>query len=146
MTSVMAWRRVAVPALVGGSGAAVALVVWEGGLFRDSAAAHWSVLATIAVVISIGALRSQMRRRALGDGVKDAPSRSKETLLGAAIWLSLALAAVAWDLNSFIAQRHDLPTLSGVIGLATANHPGRSAVFALWLASGMAVALWDRRR
>ena len=48
--------------------------------------------------------------------------------VAARVWVALVLAAVVgWDLNSFVHQSHDLPTLSSIIGHVTASRAGRAA-------------------
>ena len=55
---------------------------------------------------------------------------------GVAAWTLLILAVIGWDLNSFVHQAHDLPTLSYLFGRVTRWTWGRALVFAAWLSAG----------
>jgi hypothetical protein len=134
--------------------AAAAFSWWEGGLHQSSAAAHTSVLATIGVLL-VTAMTAGVGRQVAPVGVWVRGPLSvrrhfaEDTLATAAVfvWIALVLAAIGWDLYSFVHQSHDLPTLSWIVGHATASHAGRSVVFALWLTLGGTLALrWRRPR
>jgi hypothetical protein len=60
------------------------------------------------------------------------------------IWVLVALAVVGWDVASFVAQSHNLPTFSYLAGRITRWPWGRASVLATWLAVGSALALWNR--
>ncbi len=62
------------------------------------------------------------------------------------MWIAVIFAVVGWDLNSFIHQAHDLPTLSYEIGRITRYAWGRAVVFALWLLAGSALVAGRRSR
>jgi len=134
--------------------AAVALAAWEGGQVQSSTAAHISVLATIAVVlvaaVAAGRGRQALRVAPWARGPLELRRHLAEepgTAVGAIVWTVLALTTIGWNLYSFARQRHDLPTLSRLFGDVTAHWAGRSAIFALWLALGAALALgWRRPR
>jgi hypothetical protein len=59
---------------------------------------------------------------------------------GAVIWIALFAAAAAWELLALSSTpRDDHPTLSSIADRVMSTHPGRAAVFALWLALGAAL-------
>ncbi len=133
--------------------AALALSWWEGGLSRDQASAHWSVLSVIALVV-VGAGVFGAGRQVMFSGAwARAPLSLRHHLaedpgpsLAAAVWTLLVLAVIGWDLNSFVHQSHNLPTLSSLVGHVTASHVGRAAVFCGWIGLGGVLALGWRRR
>ena len=57
--------------------------------------------------------------------------------LGYAIWAGLFALAAAWELIAYFSlPRYDHPTLSIITDSIMSTHPGRSLIFALWLALG----------
>jgi hypothetical protein len=134
--------------------AALSWSVWEGGRSQSSGAAHWSVLATIALVLAAAVGFGRHRQAATASQWVGGPfhlrrsvAEEPATALGATVWTALVLATIGWDLYSFARERHDLPTLSRLFGDLTGHWAGRSAVFALWLALGIALAIgWRRPR
>ena len=134
----------------------VALSVWEGLQSRQSAAAHWSVglvvAATVVATVVLGRGRQPVRSGAWASGSLEVAvhwRRRPAYSAGLAVWVVLLLAVIGWDLNSFVHQAHDLPTLSYLVGRVTSRWWGRAAVAALWLAAGVGLAvgcLADRRR
>jgi hypothetical protein len=133
--------------------ALVTLALWEGTLSRQSAAAHWSVavvaIVTVAAVLIAGWGRQQMGSGTWLTGAVRAIGRWRRTPLfaaGIAVWALLVLTVIGWDLNSFVHQAHDLPTLSYYFGRVTRWWWGRALVFAVWLAAGVGlVAGWRRQ-
>jgi hypothetical protein len=132
--------------------AALAFAWWEGGLRQSQVPAHVGVL----VVIGLGfatALVAGRRRQAIGTAawvrgplaVRRHLAEDPAGTLGALVWIVLVLAAIGWDLNSFVHQSHDLPTLSSIFGHLTSTRGGRATVVALWLALGAALATGWRR-
>jgi hypothetical protein len=71
--------------------------------------------------------------------------RPRQEVLAVGTWVALCLAIVAWDLVSFVAQSHDLPTASYFIGHVTRYRAGRAALATAWVALGAALALANRR-
>lgn len=132
--------------------AVVGLALWEGMLHRQQAAAHWSVglsvLATFALAVVAGRGRQQQTSRQwlTGRPVEGhgAPHPGAAYRAGIALWAILIAAVVVWDLNSFLHQAHDLPTLSYYAGRVTRFWWGRALFFAAWLALGLCLALGDR--
>jgi hypothetical protein len=133
---------------------AVAFSWWQGGLTQSSAAAHIGVLAAIAAVLGsalflgVGRQAATTARWIRGPlSVQRHMAEDRRATLAVVVWIVLVLAVVGWDLNSFVHQSHDLPTLSSIFGHVTASHGGRAAVVALWLALGTALAVgWRRPR
>jgi len=134
--------------------AAAAFSWWEGGLHQYSTAAHSGILAAIALTLA-SALVAGVGRQATTTGawlrgplpirrhLVEAPGATVAVL----VWIVLLLAVIGWDLNSFVHQRHDLPTLSSIFGHLTSSRGGRAAVVALWLTLGAALAVgWRRPR
>jgi hypothetical protein len=60
---------------------------------------------------------------------------------GAAVWVGLLGAVVAWELVAlFSSPRDDHPTLSSIADRIMSVHVGRAFVVVLWLAIGVALA------
>jgi hypothetical protein len=134
--------------------AAAAFSWWEGGLHQYSAAAHWSILAAIALTLASAVVAGVRRQAATTGGWIRGPlpvrrhlAEAPRTTVAVLVWIVLVLAIIGWDLNSFAHQRHDLPTLSSIFGHLTSSRGGRAAVVALWLTLGAALAVgWRRPR
>jgi hypothetical protein len=78
------------------------------------------------VAAGIALLRS---RPAPGDAA--APRR------GLSVWAALFAALMAWEIVQFFAKpRSEHPTLSSIADAVMSTHPGRFAMFAIWLAVG----------
>ncbi len=147
--------RWAAPATVAIGLGALALSAWEGTVVQSSARAHASVLAVIGVTLATAGLvgRRQQRRRSAdwarrAGAVLDPGGRRRPVALvvGTVAWAVLVAATIGWDLNSFVHQAHDLPTLSRLVGDVTRHDWGRALVFAAWLALGAYLAMGGRRR
>jgi hypothetical protein len=129
--------------------AVLAAAAWEGGLDRDSIAAHASVVVAVLIVaataVVCGRGRQRQRSRAwLRSTVEGWRGATTAYRAGVVVWVLLLGAVVGWDLTSFAAQAHDLPTLSRLVGVVSGHRGGRSALFALWLSAGVALALGGR--
>jgi hypothetical protein len=102
------------------------------------------VLAAVVGAVVVG--RGRQRRTTGAWLVQDARairawrSRPAALVLSVAVWVALVGATVGWDLTSFMAQSHSLPTLSYVIGRVTRYPAGRGAAFVLWLGLGVYIA------
>ncbi len=137
-----------------GLAAAGAFAWWEGGLDQSTTAAHIGVLAAIGVAFAAAVVAGRGRQRQPSLAWVRGPwslrrhlAEDRTGTLGAGVWVSLTLAVIGWDLNSFAHQSRALPTLSGIFGHLTASHGGRAATVALWLALGALIALgWRRAR
>lgn len=133
--------------------AGAALAAWQGTLSRSSATAHVAVLATVAAAFAAALLAGHGRQRTPSGawfsaswhavaGWRRAPRSRVAGVIG---WIVLGVATVGWDLNSFLHQSHDLPTLSSLIGHVTGVSAGRGLLFAVWLVLGAAVVVVGRR-
>jgi uncharacterized membrane protein YidH (DUF202 family) len=134
--------------------AAVAFAWWEGGLHQFQAAAHWGILAVVALVLVV-AVVGGVGRQATTSGqwvrgplsVRRHLEADRKTTIAVLVWVALVLAVVGWDLNSFVHQSHHLPTLSSIFGHVTSTRAGRAGLVAAWLALGGGLALgWRRSR
>ncbi|MGH8994801.1 MAG: hypothetical protein ACRDYB_01975 [Acidimicrobiales bacterium] len=134
--------------------AAGAFSRWEGGLGQATVAAHAGVLVAIGLAIGaavlVGRGRQPLRSRQWAAGplaVRRHYAGAPAATLASVIWVVLLLAVVGWDLNSFVHQHHDLPTLSSIFGHVTDSRPGRAGLVAVWLALGAALATgWRKKR
>jgi hypothetical protein len=129
--------------------ALLALAGWQGTLSRQSRGAHLSVLLVVAVTVAVAVLVGRGRQRMDATAwVRFTHDRwqSSDSVyrLGMVIWAVLLGSVVGWDLNSFVHQSHDLPTLSHYVGLVTRYDGGRAVLFAVWLAAGAFLAVARR--
>ena len=130
----------------------MAFALVEGFWPQQSAAAHWSVAATIALALGAAV--------ACGRGRQQGPSRAwaRSSLravrhwwahpirsASVALWVLVLAATVGWDAYSFSHQSSRLPTLSRVFGGITRYPLGRAAVFLLWLGLGAVIVFGERR-
>lgn len=112
----------AAPALV------VAAAWWVVGLRPFSGAATAAVLAAGVTAMAWGARSPR-------------PRRPPVDLRGAAGWLVVGAATVAWELAAFVQHpREDHPTLSSMTNALLDSRPARAAAFVAWLAAGAALA------
>jgi len=113
-------------------------------LSRDSAPAHLSVLGVVLAVLVAALALGRHRQRVPSAGWVLSGARAARgwrgqppaVVLSVVVWTVLVVATVGWDLTSFAAQSHSLPTLSYYIGHITRYEAGRGAIFALWLLAG----------
>ncbi len=147
-------RRVAARATAGALVVAgAALAAWQGTLSRSSGAAHVAVLATVAAACAATLLAGLGRQRSPSGAWVGASWRAvagwrrapRAGVAGVTGWVVLGAATVGWDLNSFLHQAHDLPTLSSLIGHVTGVPAGRGLLFAAWLVLGASVVAMGRR-
>jgi hypothetical protein len=124
------------------------LAAWEGHQSEASAAAHRSVaLVVLGVAIATVAVGHGRQRTTSVAWLIDAAHATGNWrarplyAAGVVVWAVLLLAVVGWDLNSFVHQAHDLPTLSYYVGRVTRHTWGRAALFGVWLAAGVGIAL-----
>ena len=134
--------------------AAAAFCWWEGGLRQSSTAAQLGVLATIALALVTAVVAGAGRQATTAGAWIQGPLRVRRhfgetphATVAVVIWIALVASVIGWDLNSFVHQSHDLPTLSSIVGHVTSSRPGRSVVVALWLTLGAALTVgWRRSR
>jgi hypothetical protein len=133
--------------------AAAAFSWWEGGLRQFETAGHVGVLAAIALAFLALAVAGRGRQARPSLAWARGPlalrrhlAHDRSATVGAAVWTVLVLAVIGWDLNSFVRQSATVPTLSTIFGHVTSSQPGRTALFAGWLALGAALAVGWRRR
>jgi hypothetical protein len=143
--------RAARGALVVGMALACGLIV---GLSpRDAAPARIAVLVAIACGFISAVLAGRGRqRRSAGAWVASAAgsvTRWRSQRLGmvvtVAAWVVVLGAIAAWDFVSFLMQRHDLPTLSRLIGYVSLFGWGRGLLAGAWFIWGAWCAFGDRR-
>src|SRR3954451_8668551 len=62
------------------------------------------------------------------------------------VWVVLAVVLAAWELLAlFSSPRDDHPTMSYLADRVMSTHPGRTAMFLVWLGAGAALALRPSR-
>jgi hypothetical protein len=104
-----------------------------------------AIVATFTAALIAGQGRQRSTTRQWIDGTRRGWQGSAPAYwAGVVVWVVLLAAVVGWDLNSFVHQAHDLPTLSREIGRVTRYRAGRTIVFAAWLAAGLSLALGRR--
>jgi len=65
------------------------------------------------------------------------PEGARARWAAGAVWIGLVLLLTAWELGAYFSSpRHDHPTLSSIADDIMSSHPGRAAMFGLWLALG----------
>jgi hypothetical protein len=129
MTTARRTRRVSWLAVAGV--AATLVYAWIASGLRPFTHPEAVAVSIPLVVSGVALLRSQRRLA----GGADAPE--VHTRRGAWVWAVLFIALVAWELISFrLSPRVDHPTLSSIADWVMSTHPGRFAVFAVWLGVG----------
>jgi hypothetical protein len=120
----VSWRVVAVVA-------AALVYSWIASGLRPFTHPEAVAVSIPLVVAGIALLRSQR-------AIRTAPAAHEEvTRRGTWVWAALFVALVAWELISFrLSPRVDHPTLSSISDWVMSIHPGRFAVFAIWLGVG----------
>jgi len=137
----------------------LALIAWEGTLQRFSAPSRWSVGSVIGVTVILSALVGRGRQRTTSTGwarraaavvagwrPRAVAGPPLTAVIGTVVWVALVAATIGWDLNSFVHEAHELPTLSRLFGGATDRMWGRALVFAAWVGLGGYLAVGARRR
>jgi hypothetical protein len=67
-------------------------------------------------------------------------SATPESRRGVLVWRGLLAAFLIWELISYRSSpREDFPTFSSITDTIMSTHPGRFALFALWLAIGYGI-------
>ncbi len=137
----LARTRTAAALLVG-----VAFAIWEGFQPWPSLAAHLSIpiaiLAIFAITLLIGRKTPHLlaTKEWLHHARYDIAHPTLHTL-SVTGWILLSASVAGWDLNSFLARQHNLPTLSRLIGAVTHEPLGRMFFVLAWLALGLFFAL-----
>jgi hypothetical protein len=97
-------------------------------------------------VIPVAVLALFWRATPAAESATVGPDGASPPLRGTAVWVVLLGALVAWELAAYASTpRDDHPTLSSITDSIMSTHPGRAAVFALWLALGVALAFGRAR-
>ena len=118
------WRVVAVVA------AALAYAWVASGLRPFS---HPEAVAVGIPIIAAGIATLRLARR----GPHAAAPESRRGVL---VWRGLLAAFLIWELISYRSSpREDFPTFSSVTDTIMSTHPGRFALFAIWLAIGYGI-------
>jgi len=108
---------------------------------------------TAVAVPVIVVLGISWRRPGPAGGTRAGAEASPLPRRGLAVWIGLVGLLATWQLIAFMSSpRHDHPTLSSIAGAVMGTHPGRAAMFAVWLEIGWvlflrgpAVRSWGRR-
>jgi hypothetical protein len=142
-----------VPACLFGA-PAIGFCLWQSGLSRDSTQAHWGVTAAITfAAVAAGVMGHRRQQVASVAWLRnELPGRhhwyrwSTPERVSVLVWSALIVAIAGWDLYSFIAQSHGLPTLSYYFGRITRFQVGRGLAVALWLIVGAYLCAGGRTR
>lgn len=114
---------------------AVAGFCWVAAGLRPFTSLMYAVVA--ASIAGVGALAWRNR---------DGRVRPRIVRRDAAAWvILLGLLAVVETEAYLSSPRAEHPTLSSMVDAVMDSHPGRTAVFALWLLGGWAAFAWKRR-
>jgi hypothetical protein len=136
---IRATRAPARPWLAVLAAAAVLGYAWIAAGLRPFTAPENVLVALPMIPVVLLAAR---QRRSTPEGVQVAATPLRQR--GAVVWVALFVAAAAWEfLALFSSPRDDHPTLSTIADWIMSIHPGRAALFAVWLSLGAAMA---RRR
>ena len=94
---------------------------------------HPEAIAVGIPIIAAGIATLRLARR--GPDAADAESRR-----GILVWRGLLAAFLVWELISYRSSpRVDYPTVSSIADTIMSTHPGRFAMFAIWLAVGYGI-------
>lgn len=73
-------------------------------------------------------------------GRRAGQAAAPESRRGVLVWRGLLAAFLIWELISYrSAPREDFPTFSSITDTIMSTHPGRCALFAVWLAIGYGI-------
>lgn len=129
MEATITGRRRDARAVAGVIGAALVYSWFAGGYRPFTWPMEIAVSIPIVVALVLALWRSAPRT------VDAGPTRTRR--IGYAIWAGLFALAAAWELIAYFSlPRYDHPTLSIITDSIMSSHPGRSLIFALWLALG----------
>jgi hypothetical protein len=120
----VSWRVVAVVA-------AALVYSWIASSWRPFT--HPEAIAVGIPIIAAGTATVRLARRA------DQPA-APESRRGVLVWRGLLAAFLIWELITYRSSpREDFPTFSSITDAIMSTHPGRFALFALWLAIGYGI-------
>ncbi|MHB8262435.1 MAG: hypothetical protein ACYDGY_01615 [Acidimicrobiales bacterium] len=127
---------------------------WEGGKPYTTASAHISIALAIAAVVlaalyggrNLQEVKSFTWLKATGGSIRRYLSHPGMQGTGVLVWLIFFMAYFGWDLNSFLHEQHDLPTLSYLIGRVTRYYIGRFLFVTGWLLVGWYLAFGNLRK
>jgi hypothetical protein len=95
-----------------------------------------NVAVALPVLLGLAYLVAGWRQRGRGEPSTDSEHARTRRLAGAT-WIGLVAVLLAWELAAYFSSpRQDHPTLSTVADDIMSSHPGRAAMFGLWLALG----------
>ncbi len=117
-------------------GAAVALALGYSWIVAGFHPLTWPMRVAVAIPIVLVLARS-WRPAA---GVDPAVPSGRAYRVGLAVWGGLFALLVAWEVFAYFGSpREDHPTLSSIAEAVMSTQLGRAAMFAAWLAAGLAV-------
>jgi hypothetical protein len=123
----VSWRVVAVVAVV----AAALAYSWVASGLRPFT--HPEAIAVGIPIIAAGIATLRLARRARDAAVP-------ESRRGILVWRGLLAAFLVWEFISYRSSpRVDYPTFSSITDTIMSTHPGRFAMFAVWLAVGYGI-------
>jgi hypothetical protein len=96
-----------------------------------------NVAVALPVLVVLARLVAGWRRPAEKGSRSTDPERARSERPAGATWIGLVAVLLAWELTAYFSSpRQDHPTLSTVADDIMTSHPGRAAMFALWLVLG----------
>ena len=100
-----------------------------------------SLIALCGAAALLLALATTHCRSGTGHAHRDEVAAAPGFVAATVMWLSVALAATAWELIAFFGQpRSQHPTISSLLDSTQTHHALRLAVFVLWLMLGWVIA------
>jgi len=94
---------------------------------------HPEAIAVGIPIVAAGIATVRLARRAPGTAVP-------ESRRGVLVWRGLLAAFLIWELITYRSSpREDFPTSSSITDTIMSTHPGRFALFAIWLAIGYGI-------
>jgi hypothetical protein len=120
--------------------------------------ASWRVVAVVAAALAYSWVASDLRPfthpeavavgipiiaagiATLASALRAPVAVGPESRRGALVWRGLLAAFLIWELISYRSStREDYPTFSSITDMIMSTHPGRFALFAIWLAIGYGI-------
>jgi hypothetical protein len=134
-------RRIAA---AGTAAAVVALSAWASGWPRSSLSAEVGTFASAAAVLAAGVAWRRARTAAAAATPAQPAEPEGAGGAGAALWLAVALVAVAWDLLALFTPPHR-PHLT-LTATTLGYRPFHALAFGCWLGLGLVLATAPLRR